>query len=433
MAVKRPDIVATERIRRSVGLVAITAMSLWGGEKAVQLETIPSGAQVELNGSVVCARTPCSIKVPSYYSGRKHTAFSAHADQPLRVRFSKEGYVPKAIELTTPHRWKSLNNDNQYDYHLLTSDKFTFQLDSIQQFIPQTTMSSSPPPTSAQPVPTEEIVRGALPTVVVISTANGSGTGFFIASNGLLATNRHVVGNHPSVMVTMPSGKSIESTGIFAEEGRDLAIIKVPVEGNPFLGLSLTPPAIGSEVIAIGSPGLRVEQGSGLIGNAGGTELTNTVTKGVVSGIRQGTNGIWIQTDVALNHGNSGGPLLNKMGEVIGVNTLGFSPVGLNGVNFALAASELAQVLASRFGWNPSGIPSSVETTRSQAQQLQSPQAMSNADVLQLKKAGISDQVIIEAINGASRVRFELDVAHLIDLNKAGLSDAVIQAMLRRH
>jgi hypothetical protein len=57
---------------------------------------------------------------------------------------------------------------------------------------------------------------------------------------------------------------------------------------------------------------------------------------------------------------------------------------------------------------------------------------MSNAAVLQLKNAGISDQVIIEAVNSASSVRFELDAAHLIELSKAGLSDAVIQAMLRR-
>jgi hypothetical protein len=120
------------------------------------------------------------------------------------------------------------------------------------------------------------------------------------------------------------------------------------------------------------------------------------------------------------------------MGEVIGVNTLGFSPVGLNGVNFSLAASELAQVLASRFGLNLSGVPSPAETTPSQVQQPQQPQAMSNADVLQLKNAHISDQVIIEAINTASSVRFELDAAHLIELNKAGLSDEVIQAMLRR-
>jgi len=136
---KKFDVFGTVHTIRGVVLVAITAASLLGGEKAVQLETTPAGAQVELNGSVVCAATPCSIKVPDYYFVRKHTAFSAHADQPLRVRFTKDGFVPKTMELSTgPHRWKSLNNVNQYDYYLLTTDKFTFQLDSIQQFIPQT-------------------------------------------------------------------------------------------------------------------------------------------------------------------------------------------------------------------------------------------------------------------------------------------------------
>ena len=110
-------------------ILTFTALSLSGGEREVQLQTIPSGAQVELNGSVVCATTPCSINVPSYYFGAKHTAFSAHGDQSLQVCFLKEGYVRKTVELSSgPHRWRSLNGVNQYDYYLLTADQFTFQL-----------------------------------------------------------------------------------------------------------------------------------------------------------------------------------------------------------------------------------------------------------------------------------------------------------------
>ncbi len=427
-----------ERTVRYIGSVVFTAACLIGGTRNIELQTIPSGAQIELNGSVVCSATPCSIKVPDYYFGRKHTIFSPHADQPLRIRITREGCVPKSTDLSVgPLHWKNLNNANLYDYYLLTSDSFKFQLDSIQQFIPETLSRTS---ISARLATTrllsnEAIVQMALPAMVVVSTADGTGTGFFIAPNGLLATNHHVVGNHASVSVTLASGKTLESTGIFTEEGRDLAVIKIPIERNAFLVLSLTPPSPGSEVIAIGSPGLSTEQGSRLIGNPEGGLLTNSVTKGVVSGIRSGTNGTWIQTDVAINHGNSGGPLLNQMGEVIGINTLGFSPAGLNGINFSLAASELSQVLASRFGVNPYG--ATAETTymrtQSEAPQPQSRAAMSNTDVLTLYRAHLSDQVIVDAINSAANVRFEVDPSHLIELNRAGLSDAVIGAMLHRH
>jgi serine protease Do len=439
MRYEKLALVATSRAARSVGLVAFATASLLAGEKALRIETIPSGAQVELNGSVVCGATPCTINVPDFYFGRKHTAFSAHAVQPLRARLTKEGYLPKATELSVgPIHLKNLKNEFLFDYYLLTTDRFVIQLDAVQQFISEAGASTSTLRTVArQPLPSEEVVRRALPAVLVVSTSEGWGTGFFVTANGLLVTNSHVVMGHATAIVTMSSGKSIESTAIYVEEGRDLAVIKIPVEGNPFLTLSLIPPAPGSEVIAIGSPGLRRE-GSELIGQASRgdmSELTNSVTKGVVSGIRRGTNGVWIQTDVALNHGNSGGPLLNQTGEAVGINTLGFSPLGLNGVNFSLASSEIAQVLASRFGLNqavPTPRSTSIATPDSLGQP-GAPQTMHNADILQLKSAGISDQVVIEAISSAGSVDFELDASHVIELNKAGLSDAVIQAMLRRH
>jgi S1-C subfamily serine protease len=121
------------------------------------------------------------------------------------------------------------------------------------------------------------------------------------------------------------------------------------------------------------------------------------------------------------------------MGEVVGINTLGFSPAGLSGVNFSLAASELAQVLGNRFGWTPSEANVPPPPIQSQLTQPQSTATMHNADIRQLHDAGISDQVITEAINSAANVQFDLDATHLIELNKAGVSDVVIQAMLRRH
>ncbi len=96
----------------------------------------------------------------------------------------------------------------------------------------------------------------------------------------------------------------------------------------------------GTEVVAIGSPAV------------GGVTLSNTVTKGVVSGIRHSDYGTWIQTDASINPGNSGGPLLDLQGKVVGLNTLKIIANGYSGLNFALSSSELASLLKSRFGYS---------------------------------------------------------------------------------
>jgi serine protease Do len=310
------------------------------GTKDVKVETIPSGAQVEENGSLVCT-TPCSIKVPSYYFGSKHTAFSGHGIEPIRLRITKAGFVPKNFDLTTgPIHWKNLYGNNLYDYYLVTSTQFTIRLDAVQEFVLGN--DSKEPPfvrTSTAVVPTtsvENTVHDALPAVVRIAGANKSGSGFFIMSDGLIVTNAHVVRDESSVTVTVANGTSMQSSTIYTDEDRDLAFVKVAGTNYPTLRLQTALPNPGADVIAIGSPV--------------SDQLTNSVTKGVVSGVRHGSHGVWIQTDTALNPGNSGGPLLNTSGEVVGVNTLKLVDVGVTGINFSLASSEIADLLKSRFG-----------------------------------------------------------------------------------
>src|SRR5580692_7363075 len=93
--------------------IAISFNSLAAfADKSVQVATIPAGAQVEVNGSVTCT-TPCSIKVPGYYFGKKRTAFSTHGIEPIRVRLTKDGYAPKTVDLTIgPIHWKNLYGNN---------------------------------------------------------------------------------------------------------------------------------------------------------------------------------------------------------------------------------------------------------------------------------------------------------------------------------
>jgi S1-C subfamily serine protease len=320
----------------------------FAGDKKITFETTPPGAEVEVNGSIRCT-TPCSIDVPSYYFGAKRTAFSKHADAPIVVRLLKDGYAPKTIQVTNgPIHWKNLYGNNLYDYYEITTTDFNIRLDPVEKFFtspPSPAISAQPvaapaEASSGSPLGNEEIVRDAMPAIVVVSTSDGWGSGFLISENGVVVTNAHVVRGSPSVTVEMSDGRKIESTSVYVDQDRDLALVKLPDGRYPYLKISHNVPPVGADVLAIGSPGV------------GTTRLTDTVTKGIVSGVRDFDDGTWIQTDAAINHGNSGGPLIDRLGDVVGVNTLRASPAEFSGMNFSLASTEIDKMVQSKFGVN---------------------------------------------------------------------------------
>jgi serine protease Do len=224
----------------------------------------------------------------------------------------------------------------------MATTEFNIRLEPIQTFFPEGRTVAAGPATSAGPDAghsSEEMVHAALPAVVMVSSSAGTGSGFFISPQGVIVTNAHVVHGQHHATVLLSSGKSLEASAIYEDADRDLGLIKVAGRDFPYLKLAdLGTVAPGLEVVAIGSPGV------------GTLELQNTVTKGVVSGVRQRETGTWIQTDTSINPGNSGGPLLNLRGQVVGVNTLKVVAEGYSGLNFALASSEVRQLVRSRFG-----------------------------------------------------------------------------------
>ncbi len=177
------------------------------------------------------------------------------------------------------------------------------------------------PPEKPEPFPTTEllgqtlsggrtvadIVEAVLPSVVQISVRGGSGSGFIIESSGLVVTNRHVVNDAETVRIQSTSGRRYQGRVTRRESDADLAYIQIE-QGQSFQALPLGDSGslrIGEEVIAIGFP--LVDQLP---------ESANpTVTLGIVSAKRAGL----LQTDAAVNPGNSGGPLLNASGRVVGV------------------------------------------------------------------------------------------------------------------
>jgi len=177
---------------------------------------------------------------------------------------------------------------------------------------------------------TEQIVRDALPAVVTVETDEGRGSAFFIAPDRLL-TNAHVVGRNAWVRLKGQDGQDLDASVDRTDTDYDVAVLKVrqPKAGQATLALgSLEQTRAGEQVIAIGSP----------LGM-----LQNTVTKGILSGYRQLGPTLLVQTDAALNPGNSGGPLLDARGIVIGINSAVIR--GAQGLNFAIAIDHAKALL----------------------------------------------------------------------------------------
>ena len=180
----------------------------------------------------------------------------------------------------------------------------------------------------------EDVVARTLPAVASIQAGRGRGTGFFIQRDVVL-TNQHVVGNEMSVQLTV-GGKRYQARVTNTSASTDLAVLQVygPDPTQPTLRLG-TAKGIraGQEVVAIGSA-LGV--------------LSNTVTRGIVSAVRDTGSVTLVQTDAAINPGNSGGPLVDRNGIVIGVNSMKIGGARGEGLAFAVAIDHAAQLLSGQ-------------------------------------------------------------------------------------
>ena len=182
------------------------------------------------------------------------------------------------------------------------------------------------------PASLEDMVAAATPAVVMIETDSSRGSGFFVKSD-LIVTNAHVVRGSTVVKLKLASGQSGTATVSSLGDGVDLALLQPSSgsEGSTILQLSsIGHVRPGQEVVAIGSA-LGVFQ--------------NTVTRGIVSAMRQDGRVMLIQTDAAINPGNSGGPLLDHSGRVIGVNTMKVGSAA--SIGFAIAADHVKNLIDS--------------------------------------------------------------------------------------
>jgi serine protease Do len=150
--------------------------------------------------------------------------------------------------------------------------------------------------------------------VVLIFAGNSMGSAFLVSSDGYMITNAHVVGSEKTVRVRWSDGFESDGEVIRSHKARDVALIKTNPHGRQPLALRRGPPTPGMNVYAVGTPLDPKLQGS--------------LTKGIVSANRIMDGFSFIQSDVAVTHGNSGGPLLDEQSTVIGITDLGFEPDG---------------------------------------------------------------------------------------------------------
>lgn len=212
-----------------------------------------------------------------------------------RVRVQNQGPIPGMPELD--------ENDPFYEF--------------FKRFFPP---RPGTPPRSPRSGPQQEEVP------------RGLGSGFIISADGYILTNHHVVEGADEILVTLADKREFKARIIGSDRRTDVALVKIPATGLP--SLKFGDPnklRVGEWVLAIGSP----------------FGLENTVTAGIVSAKGRDTGDYlpFIQTDVAVNPGNSGGPLLNMRGEVIGINSQIYSRTGgFMGISFAIPIDEANRV-----------------------------------------------------------------------------------------
>ncbi|MGZ8708473.1 MAG: S1C family serine protease, partial [Gaiellaceae bacterium] len=203
----------------------------------------------------------------------------------------------------------------------------------------QVTVSDAQPTSSGGNLSVQSIYRLAHKGVVEITAGQGQGSGFVYDGDGHIVTNAHVVDGSTSISVKFWNGKTFDGQVVGTDASTDLAVLKVNAPVSEIFSLSLGDSSnlvVGDQVVAIGSP----------------FGLEGTVTSGIVSALHREMTSPnrfaidnSIQTDAAINHGNSGGPLLDAQGKVVGVTAQIESNSGGNeGVGFAIPSNTVGSI-----------------------------------------------------------------------------------------
>ncbi|WP_197922831.1 S1C family serine protease [Thiosulfatihalobacter marinus] len=219
--------------------------------------------------------------------------------------------------------------------------------DLIEQFSPAVVLvevtASAAPAGASNSMPSDEFLKefqrrfgDRMPQMPDRPDRKGLGSGFIISSDGLIVTNNHVIDGASTITIKFADGTEYDAKVVGADPLTDIALLDIEGSNLPTVAFgSSDAMRVGDEVIAMGNP----------------FGLGGTVTTGIISAkdrnINAGPFDEFLQTDAAINRGNSGGPLFNNEGQVIGVNTAIFSPDGASaGIGFAVPSDLVSKIVA---------------------------------------------------------------------------------------
>ncbi|MBE5822305.1 MAG: serine protease [Clostridiales bacterium] len=244
--------------------------------------------------------------------------------------------------------WIYFNSQNNNQNNINSNQKISYTQNEENSILPNTKQNSD----------TSSIFNQSIKSVVGISVLNidsssifdnnssasmNMGSGIIVSSDGYIVTNQHVAGSiNNKVIVTLENGSSYDGITKWVDEVLDLAIVKIN--------------AVNLDVSILGdSDTLNLGEAAYAIGNPLGMDFQRTITSGIISALNRtikiGEGSLvsymqdLIQTDAAINSGNSGGPLINSKGEVIGINTI--KVTGAEGIGFAIPINIIKPIIES--------------------------------------------------------------------------------------
>lgn len=259
--------------------------------------------------------------------------------------------VVSILSILNIRLFQALNRHNEQEAIISVADTApTLPESTAKEDIPDAfiRLPAAPPAVNAAPdsdeLPLQEIYSRNIPAVVSVITkthgASATGTGVIISPDGFIVTNHHVVEDAAAIIVKLNDDRELEGTVVGLDEVCDLAVLRIAAD-------NLTAVQFGD------SDQLRVGDSVVAIGDPLGENFRGTMTNGIISAINRdialgGMKLNLIQTNAALNSGNSGGPLIDSHGQVVGINTMKIGAfadaAGVEGIGFALPSKLVSDV-----------------------------------------------------------------------------------------